>query len=546
MRYISTRRGPNTPTRSFSDILLEGLAPDGGLYLPEEYPTLSRSDLDELRIVLREDGYAAMAAGIISLFVDDIPAGDLSAITARAYRTPSFSDPQIVPVDALEGTDLHIAHLSNGPTAAFKDMAMQLLGELFEYELTRRGDWLTIVGATSGDTGSSAEYALRGRPGLSVVMLTPAGRMTAFQRAQMFSLLDENIVNVAVDGVFDDCQDLVKAVNMDADFKATWHVGAVNSINWARLLAQVCYYVATWLRVTEEGADASSTVSVVVPSGNFGNVCAAHIARQMGVPLGTLVVATNENDVLDEFFRTGVYRPRSSADTLATSSPSMDISKASNFERFIFDLLGRDGDATRALFDEALARDGYFDLSGTPEFAALRDTYGFISGTSTHADRLAEIARTEKESGYLLDPHTADGVHVAARCAADRGPARRHGDRAARQVRRDDPRGHRPPPARARALRRHRRPRRTRHAPRQLRRGPQGAHPRARAPRRLSFLRSTRPEPPPANPRGCVGGARGLVTYSRGVPVSLASPPCQVGLMPCCTCTTPRAPASSP
>ena len=385
MRYISTRRGPDAPTRSFSDILLEGLAPDGGLYLPEEYPTLSASNLDELRIVLREEGYAAMAAGIISLFVDDIPADDLCAITARAYSTPSFSDPQIVPVDALEGTDLHIAHLSNGPTAAFKDMAMQLL----------------------------AEYALRGRPGLSVVMLTPAGRMTAFQRAQMFSLLDDNIVNVAVDGVFDDCQDLVKAINMDADFKATWHVGAVNSINWARLLAQVCYYVATWLRVTEEGADASSKVSVVVPSGNFGNVCAAHIARQMGVPLGTLVVATNENDVLDEFFRTGVYRPRSSADTLATSSPSMDISKASNFERFIFDLLGRDGDATRALFDEALARDGSFDLSGTPEFAALRDTYGFISGTSTHADRLAEIARTEQESGYLLDPHTADGVHVA-------------------------------------------------------------------------------------------------------------------------------------
>jgi len=351
VRYISTRRGPTTPTRSFSDILLEGLAPDGGLYLPEEYPTLSRSDLDELRIVLREEGYAAMAAGILSLFVDDIDASDLCAITARAYSTPAFSDPQIVPVTALEGADLHIAHLSNGPTAAFKDMAMQLLGELFEYELTRRGDWLTIVGATSGDTGSSAEYALRGRRGLSVVMLTPAGRMTAFQRAQMFSLLDDNIVNVAVDGVFDDCQDLVKAINMDADFKATWHVGAVNSINWARLLAQVCYYVATWLRVTEEGADASSKVSVVVPSGNFGNVCAAHIAR--------------------------------------------------------------DGDATRALFDEALARDGYFDLSGTPEFASLRDTYGFISGTSTHADRLAEIARTEKESGYLLDPHTADGVHVA-------------------------------------------------------------------------------------------------------------------------------------
>lgn len=413
MRYISTRRGSDAPTSSFSDILLEGLAPDGGLYLPEEYPTLEAPDLERLRVALREDGYAAMAARVLALFIDDIPAEDLAAMAARAYSTPSFSDPQIVPVTALEGAGVHLAHLSGGPTAAFKDMAMQLLGELFEYELTRRGDWLTVVGATSGDTGSSAEYALRARPGLSVVMLTPAGRMTAFQRAQMFSLPDDNIVNVAVDGVFDDCQDLVKAINMDADFKAAWHVGAVNSINWARLLAQVCYYVATWLRVTEEGADASSRVSVVVPTGNFGNVCAAHIARQMGLPLGALVVATNENDVLDEFFRTGVYRPRSRAHTLATSSPSMDISKASNFERFIFDLLGRDGDATRALFDRALGRDGFFDLSDTPEFASLRDTYGFVSGTSTHADRLAEIARTEKENGYLLDPHTADGMHVA-------------------------------------------------------------------------------------------------------------------------------------
>ena len=413
MRYISTRDTQAT-SASFCDILLAGLAPDGGLYLPESYPSLSNDQLSEWASVLKERGYAALAARVLERFIDDIPRPDIEAICARAYRTPVFSDPEIVPVTCLSKEEnLWLAHLSNGPTAAFKDMAMQLLGELFEYELERRGDWLTIVGATSGDTGSAAEYALRGRKGLSVVMLTPAGRMTPFQRAQMFSLLDENIVNVAVDGVFDDCQDLVKAVNIDAQFKQQWHVGAVNSINWARLLAQVCYYVATWLRVTEEGADASSKVSVVVPSGNFGNVCAAHIARQMGVPLGTLVVATNENDVLDEFFRTGVYRPRSSADTLATSSPSMDISKASNFERFIFDLLGRDGDATRALFDEALARDGSFDLSGTPEFAALRDTYGFISGTSTHADRLAEIARTEQESGYLLDPHTADGVHVA-------------------------------------------------------------------------------------------------------------------------------------
>ena len=194
-------------------------------------------------------------------------------------------------------------------------------------------------------------------------MLTPADRMTPFQRAQMFSLMDDNIINVAVDGVFDDCQDLVKALNMDADFKAAWHIGAVNSINWARLLAQVVYYIATWLRISTADTDA---VSVVVPSGNFGNVCAAHIARQMGVPLDALIVATNENDVLDEFFRTGVYRVRSGEQTLATSSPSMDISKASNFERFIFDLLGRDGGRVAELFGKVLERDGCFDLSDTP------------------------------------------------------------------------------------------------------------------------------------------------------------------------------------
>ncbi|WP_022869135.1 threonine synthase [Schaalia vaccimaxillae] len=426
MHYISTRQTPATPSRTFSDILLEGLAPDGGLYLPEDYPQLSAADLADLRVTLDNEGYAALAARVLALFIDDIPAADLQAITARAYTTPAFSDPQIVPVTRLDnaGVDLWIAHLSNGPTAAFKDMAMQLLGELFEYELGRRGDWLTIVGATSGDTGSAAEYALRGRPGLSVVMLTPAGRMTAFQRAQMFSLLDDNIVNVAVDGVFDDCQDLVKAVNMDADFKAAWHIGAVNSINWARLVAQVVYYVATWLRVTTArglaGGDAvDARVSVVVPSGNFGNVCAAHIARSMGVPLDTLVVATNENDVLDEFFRTGVYRVRTGDQTLATSSPSMDISKASNFERFVFDMLGRDGQRVAELFGKALERDGYFDLSDTPEFAQMRSAYGFVSGTSSHAARLEEIRRTEDESGYLVDPHTADGMHVARQWASE-------------------------------------------------------------------------------------------------------------------------------
>lgn len=419
MRYISTRQSSADNARSFSDILLEGLAPDGGLYMPESYPQLGVTELEELSQVLADEGYAALAARVLELFIDDIPSEHLKAITARAYRMPAFSDPAIVPVTHLQ-SGVWVSHLSNGPTAAFKDMAMQLLGELFEYELDRRGDWLTIVGATSGDTGSAAEYALRGRNGLSVVMLTPAGRMTAFQRAQMFSLLDDNIVNVAVEGVFDDCQDLVKAVNMDPDFKAKWHLGAVNSINWARLLAQVVYYVATWLQVArgaDGGLDLDCRVNVVVPSGNFGNICAAHVARQMGLPLGRLVVATNENDVLDEFFRTGVYRVRSSAQTLATSSPSMDISKASNFERFIFDLLGRDGERTAQLFGEALNLDGFFDLSGTEEFATLGENYGFVSGTSNHAHRLEQILFTEENDGYLLDPHTADGMHVARQWA---------------------------------------------------------------------------------------------------------------------------------
>jgi len=356
MNYISTRG--NTPAKTFSQALLMGLAPDGGLMLPEHYPQITPAQLTHWRTL----SYAELAFEVIRLFATDIPEADLRDIINRTYTRETFGSAEITPVRTLKD-GIKIQALSNGPTLAFKDMAMQFLGNAFEYVLAKENQTLNILGATSGDTGSAAEYALRGKRGINVFMLSPDGKMSAFQRAQMYSLQDDNIINIAVRGMFDDCQDIVKAVQNDAEFKAKYHIGTVNSINWARLLAQVCYYVATWLRVTEEGADVSSKVSVVVPSGNFGNVCAAHIARQMGVPLGTLVVATNENDVLDEFFRTGVYRPRSSADTLATSSPSMDISKASNFERFIFDLLGRDGDTTRALFDDALARDGYFAIT---------------------------------------------------------------------------------------------------------------------------------------------------------------------------------------
>ena len=411
MRYISTRGLPGDPELGFWDILLEGLAPDGGLYLPREYPQVGQDTLAAWCSLLNEQGYAALAQAVLSLFIDDIPDADLRGICERAYNGEVFSDPAVVPVTDL-GDGLRLAHLSNGPTAAFKDLAMQLLGQLFEYELTRRGTELNILGATSGDTGSAAEYAMRGRKGVRVFMLTPAGRMSPFQQAQMFSIDDPAIVNIAVDGVFDDCQDLVKEVAGDLAFKERYSLGAVNSINWARLVAQVVYYIAAWLRVTESD---DQPVSFCVPTGNFGNICAGHVARMMGLPIRDLVLATNENNVLDEFFRTGVYRVRSASETHQTSSPSMDISKASNFERFIFDLLGRDGARVRSLFGEELARQGFLDLSEIPEFATLREHYGFVSTSSTHANRVATIAATWRRHGVLIDPHTADGVGVAVR-----------------------------------------------------------------------------------------------------------------------------------
>jgi threonine synthase len=408
VQYLSTRSLDGAAELGFSDILLAGLAADGGLFVPAHYPLIEAAELASWREILQSQGYAALAAAILAKFVD-IESHQLRVLCDRAYNDQVFATAQIVPVSELDG-GLWLGHLSDGPTAAFKDLAMQLLGQLFEFELGRRGTTLNILGATSGDTGSAAEHAMRGRRGIRVFMLTPAGRMTAFQQAQMFSLDDPGIVNIAVDGVFDDCQDLVKAVAGDLEFKRRYALGAVNSINWARLVAQVVYYVACWLRVT---TDDSQQVDFCVPTGNFGNICAGHVARMMGIPIGTLVLATNENDVLDEFFRTGVYRVRSSAETAATSSPSMDISKASNFERFIFDLLGRDGARVRQLFGEELATNGFFDLSATPEFAALADRYGFVSGSSSHADRVAQIREVYARDGVLIDPHTADAVKVA-------------------------------------------------------------------------------------------------------------------------------------
>ncbi len=404
MQYLSTRGHPDR--KLFCEILLEGLAPDGGLYLPEQYPQVDAATLEKWRAL----PYADLAFEILSLYIDDIPAADLRAICRKTYTQAVFGTPEIVPVKKLQD-GLYLQALSNGPTLAFKDMAMQLLGNLFEYELARRGEQLNILGATSGDTGSAAEYAMRGKKGVRVFMLSPLGRMSPFQQAQMFSLQDANIHNIAVHGVFDDCQDMVKAVSNDLAFKRKYKIGTVNSINWARLLAQVVYYFSGYLQVSQPGQ--GDRVSFTVPSGNFGNVCAGHVARMMGLPIDKLVVATNENDVLDEFFRTGVYRVRTSADTHETSSPSMDISKASNFERFVFDLLGRDGARTQDLFGAQLSRTGRFDLSQEPLFQQAASRYGFASGKSTHSDRLATIAHTYQQQGAMVDTHTADGLKVA-------------------------------------------------------------------------------------------------------------------------------------
>jgi threonine synthase len=403
MQYISTRGHPDR--QHFCQILLEGLAPDGGLYLPEHYPQVDAAMLSRWRAL----SYAELAFEILSLYIDDIPAADLRALCNKTYTEAVFGTPQIVPLKKLE-QGVCLEALSNGPTLAFKDMAMQLLGNLFEYELARRGEELNILGATSGDTGSAAEYAMRGKRGVRVFMTSPKGRMSPFQQAQMFSLQDANIHNIAVQGVFDDCQDMVKAVSNDLEFKRRHRIGTVNSINWARLLAQVVYYFAGYFQAT---ADNSEKVRFAVPSGNFGNICAGHVARMMGLPIDRLVLATNENDVLDEFFRTGVYRVRGSADTHETSSPSMDISKASNFERFVFDLLDRDGGRVAELFGPQLATSGRFDLSGDAAFSQAASRYGFLSGRSTHADRLATIRDTWQRFGVMIDTHTADGLKVA-------------------------------------------------------------------------------------------------------------------------------------
>lgn len=400
MYYVSTRG--NTPKMQFSDVLLMGLAPDGGLMLPESYPNIDSQTLTKWRTL----NYQDLAFEIMQLFATDIDKADLKQLIDKTYTKDVFHSDEITPLDKLYH-DIYLLELSNGPTLAFKDIAMQFLGNAFEYVLNKKNERLTIIGATSGDTGSAAEYALRGKENIEVFMMSPYGKMSEFQRAQMYSLDDKNIHNIAIKGMFDDCQDIVKALQEDHEFKAKYSLGTVNSINWGRILAQIVYYFKGYFASTDNN---DQKVSFCVPSGNFGNICAGHIAKMMGLPIDRLIVATNENDVLHEFFDKGSYQPRPSEKTYVTSSPSMDISKASNFERFIYTLLQKDGAKVAELFTDVKQGKG-FDL--TEKLTEIRQNYGFVSGKSTHQDRISTIKQVYQETGRLIDPHTADGIKVA-------------------------------------------------------------------------------------------------------------------------------------
>ena len=404
MKYVSTRG--HSAGQTFTEILLEGLGPDGGLMVPEQWPRIMRPKLD----AMRDLPYPQLAFEIVRFFADDFPGAELKAIVQRTYTAERFGSPEITPLVSLEA-NLYLLQLSNGPTLAFKDIALQLLGGLFESALERQDRHLNILGATSGDTGSAAEYALKGSKRVNVFMLSPLGRMSEFQRAQMYSLQDANIHNIAIEGTFDECQDVVKAVNADAQFKAKHSIGAVNSINWARVVAQVVYYFKGYFAVTRSNDE---QVSFAVPSGNFGNIFAGWVAKRMGLPIKRLILATNENDVLDEFFRTGRYRTRAAAETRATSSPSMDISKASNFERFIWDSVQQDGAKVAELW-RLVDEEGGFDLSTEDAWERIDEDSGFGSGRSTHDDRIATIKLVNQKYGRVIDPHTADGVKIALR-----------------------------------------------------------------------------------------------------------------------------------
>lgn len=379
---------------AFADAVLTGLAPDGGLLLPEAIPDI-RHRLPELAAL----DYVGLAQEIIALYVDDIPRAVLDDLIRQAYA--SFDHPDIVPLVPVG--DVTVMELFHGPTLAFKDVALQFLGRLFEYVLGQRGMHLNILGATSGDTGSAAIAGVRGQRDVDIFIMYPKGRVSELQELQMTTVVDGNVHCVAIEGSFDDCQNLMKTLFGDLDFKARYRLGAVNSVNWARVLAQVVYYAYASLRL-----GGREPVRFCVPTGNFGNVFAGFVAKRMGFPVGQLLLATNENDILSVFFATGVYER---GPVRYTITPAMDIQVASNFERYLYYLLG-ERPAALVEFMQAFAREGRAALPAAP------GTADFAATAVDVADTSATIRAVYREHGYVLDPHTAVGLAAARRFPA--------------------------------------------------------------------------------------------------------------------------------
>jgi threonine synthase len=402
VRYVSTRGGAKP--LAFDDVLLAGLAPDGGLYVPREWPRLTAAQIADLA----GRSYAEIAFRVLKPFVGGaIRSDDLEALVSDAYR--DFGHAAVAPLKQL-GPDLFLLELFHGPTLAFKDYALQVVGRLFDHVLKKKGARVTIVGATSGDTGSAAIEACRDRAAIDIFIMHPKGRTSEVQRRQMTTVLAPNVHNIALEGNFDDCQDLVKAMFADTGFRDRWRLSAVNSINWARIAAQIAYYVAAAVAL---GAP-RRRVAFTVPTGNFGNIYAAHAARRMGLPVDRLVVASNRNDIL---WRTIARGDMSLADVEPSLSPSMDIQVSSNFERLLFELWGRDGAATERLMRRFRA-ERRAEISAA-RLARLRA--GFAAGRCSDEETLATIGDIWRRTGEILDPHSAVAVHVAARASHARG-----------------------------------------------------------------------------------------------------------------------------
>ena len=388
----------------FQDAVMTGLAPDGGLLLPEQLPQVG-DRLEEWA----QFSYTELAFEVMSLFATDIPPADLAELITDSYA--AFDHAEVVP--SVEVGDFQIVELFHGPTLAFKDVALQFLGNLFEYILEQRGGKLNILGATSGDTGSAAIHGVRGKPNINIFIMHPAGRTSPLQEKQMTSVLDDNVFNLAVDGTFDDCQNIMKTIFGDVDFKTEHSLGSVNSVNWARVLAQTVYYFHAAFRTMEKTG--AKSVQFSVPTGNFGDILAGYLAQRMGLPIGKLILATNENDILSRFFNSGTY---GMADVVPTLSPSMDIQVASNFERYLYYKVGQDAEKLSALMD-GFKENGALSVE-LNENGVVDDL--FVAGRGDTAATLATIKKYHDQHGYVLDPHTAVGVHVAEQFKSEEAP----------------------------------------------------------------------------------------------------------------------------